>query len=146
MLIDRDAIANRIPHAGHMCLLHGVVEWDATTIRCIARSHRDADNPLRSRDRLHALCGVEYAAQAMALHGGLCGAAGQRARGGYLASVRDLVCHVERLDTFSGDLAIDAEKLLGDEHRVIYQFSVSSEGTELLGGRAAVVLDAAALP
>lgn len=146
MLIDKYEIANRIPHAGDMCLLDGVIEWDATTIRCISRSHRDADNPLRSRDRLPALCGVEYAAQAMALHGGLSGAGGERARSGYLASVRDLVCHVERLDTLSGDLAIDAEKLLGDEHRVIYQFWLYSDGTELLSGRAAVVLDVAGQP
>jgi predicted hotdog family 3-hydroxylacyl-ACP dehydratase len=146
MLIDKGEIANRIPHAGEMCLLEGVIEWDATTIRCIARSHRDANNPLRSCERLPALCGVEYAAQAMALHGALSGAVGQRARSGYLASVRDLVCHVERLDTLSGDLAIDAEKLLGDELRVIYQFRLYGDGAELISGRAAVVLDAAGQP
>lgn len=142
MLIDRYEIATRIPHSGAMCLLDGVIEWDATTIRCIARTHHDADNPLRSRDRLPVLCGIEYAAQAMALHGGLSDAVAERARSGYLASVRDLICHVDRLDTLSGDLAIDAEKLLGDEQRVIYQFTLHSDGRELLSGRAAVVLDA----
>jgi predicted hotdog family 3-hydroxylacyl-ACP dehydratase len=143
MLIDRSEIAKRIPHAGGMCLLDGVIQWDATTICCVSASHRDECNPLRSRGRLHAVCGVEYAAQAMALHGGLCGAVGRRPHTGYLASVRDLVCHVERLDGLPGELLVEAEKLLGDEQRVIYQFALKSGDKELLSGRAAVVLDVA---
>ena len=47
-------------------------------IRCVARGHRDADNPLRAGGELPALCGIEYAAQAMAAHGRTLG--GGRAR------------------------------------------------------------------
>ena len=36
---------------------------------------------------------------------------------GYLASVRDVVCAVRRLDDLEGDLVIEAEKLAGDEAR-----------------------------
>ena len=43
-----DGIASRIPHAGRMCLLDRVECWDTQRIRCRARSHRDADNPLRA--------------------------------------------------------------------------------------------------
>lgn len=141
MLIGKSDIAKMIPHSGAMCLLDGVLRWDATSIRCISGTHRDAHNPLRSRGRLHALCGVEYAAQAMALHGGLSGAVGQRPKTGYLASVRDLVCHTERLDALTSDLVIDAEQLLADEQRVIYQFTLRCDDAEVLTGRAAVVLD-----
>ncbi|MCK7498102.1 MAG: hypothetical protein MZW92_50905 [Comamonadaceae bacterium] len=66
--MNRDQICARLPHGGHMCLLERLESFDAEAIRCRARSHRDADNPLRSNGQLHAVCGVEYAAQAMALH------------------------------------------------------------------------------
>ncbi len=141
MLMTREALAALIPHAGAMCLLDGVLSWDDSRIRCIARSHRDPDNPLRHTGRLAALCGVEYASQAMAVHGGLTGG-GARPAAGYLASLRDLACHVERLDDVADDLIIDAENLTGEGSRVIYAFTISASGRELLKGRAAVVIDA----
>lgn len=139
--MTRDEIAALIPHAGTMCLLNGVLSWDRSRIRCIARSHRDPDNPLRHAGRLAALCGVEYASQAMAVHGGLT-AGGKRPAAGYLASLRDLACHVARLDEIAEDLVIDAENLTGEGSRVIYAFALSAGGRELLSGRAAVVIDA----
>ena len=54
-----------------MCLLEGVSSWDERSIRCIAVSHRDPGNPLAADGHLGAACGVEYAAQAMAVHGAL---------------------------------------------------------------------------
>ena len=69
--LDRAGIAARIPHAGSMCLLHALLDWSATTIACSAVSHRDADNPLRDAHGLPAAAAIEYAAQAMALHGAL---------------------------------------------------------------------------
>ena len=142
MALNRSEIARLIPHSGAMCLLEGVVEWDATRIRCVSRSHRDADNPLRSDGRLSALCGIEYAAQAMAVHGGLAGNIGSRPRAGYLVSLRDVVCRQQRLDTLDGDLVVDAAQLMGDHNRVIYQFTLHAGALEVLSGRATVVLDA----
>ncbi len=139
--MTREQLAALIPHAGTMCLLDGVLSWDRSRIRCIARSHRDAVNPLRHAGRLGALCGVEYASQAMAVHGGLT-AGGERPAAGYLASLRDLACRVARLDDIAEDLVIDAENLTGEGSRVIYAFSLSAGGRDLLSGRAAVVIDA----
>jgi predicted hotdog family 3-hydroxylacyl-ACP dehydratase len=124
-----------------MCLLEKVTVWDETSIRCTASSHCDPDNPLRDDGRLAAVCGVEYAAQAMAVHGGLA-AGGKRPAAGYLASVRDLTCHAERLDDLAEDLIIEAEKLMGEGSNVIYGFTVRAGDRELLSGRAAVVIDA----
>ena len=138
--MTRDEIAALIPHAGTMCLLNGVLSWDRSRIRCIARSHRAPDNPLRHAGRLAALCGVEYASQAMAVHGGLT-AGGARPTAGYLASLRDLACHVARLDDIAEDLVIDAENLTGEGSRVIYAFTLSAGGRDLLIGRAAAVID-----
>ncbi len=69
--MNHDAICARLPHAGRMCLLDRLEAWDGDSITCFATSHRDAHNPLRRAGRLPAVAGVEYAAQAMALHGNL---------------------------------------------------------------------------
>lgn len=142
MPLSKARIAGLIPHAGAMCLLDEVVSWDAAHIRALSRTHHDERNPLRSGGQLPALCGIEYAAQAMALHGGLAGAVAARPHAGYLVSVRDVVCRERRLDDLEGDLIVDAEHLAGDAERVMYRFSVRVGEAEVLSGRATVVLDA----
>jgi predicted hotdog family 3-hydroxylacyl-ACP dehydratase len=147
MLADREQIARLIPHAGSMCLLDGVTECDAQRIRCVSSTHVDALNPLRTVHGLPALCGIEYAAQAMAVHGGMTGADGAaRPRAGYLAGVRDVNCAVARLDTLAAPLTIEAERLMGDAVNVMYQFRVSAADEVVLQGRATVVLDAEKAP
>lgn len=140
MLLDADRIAGLIPHSGRMCLLNGVLSWDRDTIRCTANSHRDEDNPLRRGGHLSATCGIEYAAQAMALHGALSAADGAAQRPGLLASVRDLRRHAFALDECHGDLTIEARLLLSEGNRMIYAFSVSCADRTLIEGRSAVVL------
>jgi predicted hotdog family 3-hydroxylacyl-ACP dehydratase len=142
MLADKSAIAKVIPHTGSMCLLDGVLECDAQRIRCISSSHRDNNNPMRSGDALLALCGIEYAAQAMAVHGAWDAKFDSKPRAGYLAALRDVSCTTMRLDTLSDDLIIGAEKVMGDEARVIYQFSIHAGAEQIMSGRATVVLDA----
>jgi len=141
-MIGRDRIAALIPHAGTMGLLAEVTGWDAQSIRARATSHRDPANPLAVDGRLGAASGVEYAAQAMALHGGLSGVVGARPAAGYLASLRALVLRVDRLDDLEGDLIVEAERLAGEAASVSYQFSLHHAGRLLLSGRAAVILDA----
>ncbi len=144
-MLDRTAIAARIPHQGDMCLLDTVRDWNASTIQCTASSHRRADNPLRDAERLGIAAGIEYAAQAMALHGGLLADSSQPPRQGYLASVRSVNFHTLRLDDQPADLLVEAERLSGDANQVLYRFTVSAAGQPLLDGRAAVILDAGAL-
>lgn len=144
MLAGRAQIESLIPHAGTMCLLDGVIECDAQRIRCISSSHTALDNPLRTANGLPALCGIEYAAQAMALHGGMQAAAAgsdQRPRAGYLAGVRDVSCAAPRLDTLGTPLTIEAECLMGDGNNVVYAFRLSADDATVLQGRATVVLD-----
>ena len=143
MRLNRAGIAGLIPHSGTMCLLGGVVSWDALHIRCTSLSHRDPDNPLRADGGLPALCAIEYAAQAMAVHGGLAGSISAPPRSGFLASVRGVIINRERFDDLEDELIVDAEKVLGDEGRVIYQFAVHAGGLPIVSGRAAVVLDTA---
>ncbi len=70
-MIDVNRIRELVPHAGAMCLLESVVQYDDQSICCETSSHLGAHNPLRYKGRLSSLCGIEYAAQAMALHGAL---------------------------------------------------------------------------
>jgi predicted hotdog family 3-hydroxylacyl-ACP dehydratase len=146
-----DAICARLPHAGRMCLLERLESWDGDSITCIATSHRDADNPLRGGGRLHAVAGVEYAAQAMALHGNLLSApALSPVEGpdtlpaiGYLASVRDLKLDLEDLATVAEDLRVTARRLSGDASGFIYEFEIRAGARMLLSGRLAAKLLAA---
>jgi len=143
-------IARRIPHQGRMCLLERVSAWDTQQIRCEASSHLASNNPLRAHGRLGAACGIEYAAQAMAVHGTLlaetdCAAASQRPAMGYLVSVRGVTLHVDRIDELSDALSIHAERLSGDSGTVLYSFTLHAGPRLLLGGRAAVILNAQGL-
>lgn len=144
---DRAWIAAHIPHAGAMCLLDAVLAWDATTILCSADSHRGADHPLRAGARLGAACGVEYAAQAMAVHGALRAGPGSGSaalRAGALASVRGLELYTARLDTVAGPLAIMAERLGADAHAALYRFEVrAGDDCLLVRARVSLVFDAA---
>jgi predicted hotdog family 3-hydroxylacyl-ACP dehydratase len=145
--MNRAWIEARIPHHGRMCLLDEVIAWDARHIRCSTGTHRALDNPLRSHDRLGIACGVEYAAQAMALHGALASAAagataGAAARVGLLAGVRDVRLHVTRLDDIESDLFCEVTHVAGDNLTALYEFNLRDKDNSLLTGRASVVLDA----
>jgi len=141
-VLDRAGIATRIPHQGSMCLLDSAVAWDDAHIHCRAASHAAQDNPLRADGRLGAATGIEYAAQAMALHGALLASPDGAARQGYLASVRKLQLHTTRLDDLPGQIDIRAERLSGDSGTILYQFRLEHAGRTLLEGRAVVVMDA----
>ncbi len=143
-MLDRAWIAARIPHRGEMCLLEAVDEWSENAIICHALCHTDPDNPLRADHRLGAASGIEYAAQAMAVHGALLAGATDRPRQGYLTSVRQVSLHVARLDDLPGELSVRAERLSGDGNHILYQFSLAHRGRCLLEGRASVLLDATA--
>ena len=147
--LDRAGIAARIPHAGPMCLLDRMTAWSADAIECIAVNRRDPRHPLRSANGLLASATIEYAAQAMALHGALGGAAaGRSAAPGVLASARDIRLACRRLDDLPAAdpdvLVVAAKRQAADASRILYAFSVRHGGRELASGRVTVVLDALA--
>jgi predicted hotdog family 3-hydroxylacyl-ACP dehydratase len=137
--LEHEAIAALVPHAGSMCLLGRVLDWDADSIRCVAESHRDAGNPLRRDGLLPAVCAVEYALQAMAVHGALTGGGGPQPPG-YLASLRNLTLGATRLDDVAEDLAVEATALAREARSFVYAFEVSGGGRVLLSGQAAIIL------
>ena len=139
-MIDHAAIAALIPHAGTMCLLDHVSSWDAQSIVCVASSHRQPGNPLAVDGWLGVGCSLEYAAQAMAVHGGLTGIVAERPRSGYLVSVRALTFHRRRLDDLDSDLSIKAVRLAGQQAVCAYDFLIESADAKVAQGRATVLL------
>jgi predicted hotdog family 3-hydroxylacyl-ACP dehydratase len=163
MRLDRAWIERHIPHQGRMCLLDEVIDWDADRISCRSGTHRADDHPLRAHGRLGITCGIEYAAQAMAVHGALVAGALEAGRNvparadsaplhgvpaaftpaaGFLASVRGVQIQVLRLDDVPGDLICHALRVAGDRGTALYEFELRSDAARLLSGRATVVLDA----
>jgi predicted hotdog family 3-hydroxylacyl-ACP dehydratase len=166
MRLNRAWIESRIPHRGRMCLLDEVIAWSDARVSCRSSTHRETDNPLRAYGRLGIACGIEYAAQAMAVHGALVAASSAADRGaplsgspaaawaapgtpaagspaaGFLAAVRDVRFHSLRLDDVQGDLICDAARMAGDASTALYEFELRSEAALLLRGRATVVFDA----
>lgn len=140
-IISKDALCRLIPHHGTMCLLDAVEQWDDTNILCATSSHRDVTNPLRRDNQLEAICGVEYAAQAMAVHVGLLRQKQEhRLTVGYLGAVKNLTLLAARLDDVKEDLTVQATRLVGEVDCFIYTFRVSAERQELLNGRASIFL------
>jgi predicted hotdog family 3-hydroxylacyl-ACP dehydratase len=146
--LSKADIATRIPHSGPMCLLDRVVSWNNETIICEANNHNDANHPLAYDGMLDTMAAIEYAAQAMAVHGALIAenaasvASSDGPKMGYLASVRDVSCAIPFLHELSLPLRIEATRLIGEETRVLYEFKVSAGEQLCAQGRAAVVLDA----
>lgn len=136
-------IAKLLPHRGSMVLLDDVIDYDAGRIHCLARRHRSTDNPLREGGRLPAWCGLEYAAQAMAVHQGLCAGDSAPPARGFLAVARELEISINELDGLPGELHIHAEKIIAEGGRSLYQFHLTSDEQPVLSGRVAVVLQGA---
>ena len=143
MHLDRRWIQAHIPHQNGMCLLDEVLSWDATHAQCRSSTHCAPGNPLRAYGRLGAACGIEYAAQTMAVHGALVAeAAGSVAPVGLLASIRGVQMNVDRLDDVASDLVTFVERVAGDVSTVLYEFSVTANAVVLLRGRAAIAFGA----
>lgn len=141
--IGHEQILGMIPHAGAICLLDEVLDWNAVSVRCISRRYREPGNPLRRADgTLGTACGIEIAAQAMAVHGRLTAPADGKPVPGYLVSLRNVRLAAPMLDDAAGPLLIEARLMAGGEGGASYEFTVSAQGTPWLGGRATVLFGA----
>jgi predicted hotdog family 3-hydroxylacyl-ACP dehydratase len=136
-------IAALVPQQGAMCLLDEILSFDARSVVCRTASHRSPANPLRRDGRLPAIAGIEYGAQAMAVHGALNlgSPAANAVQRGLLAGVRAVRCGARYLDEETGPLTVRAERLIAEGGRLLYSFVVEGAGAELVSGRIAVVLE-----
>ena len=134
-------ISRLIPHGGAMCLLDSIESWTDDLIVCRATSHRRPDNPLRDDSGLRALCGIEYAAQAIAAHGALLRGPGEPSPlSAVLASARGVTTTLSHLDGLLEPLTIRATLLLTHEEGHIYDVMITGDGRSLLTGRLSVMM------
>jgi predicted hotdog family 3-hydroxylacyl-ACP dehydratase len=135
-----EELCGLIPHAGRMCLISALVEWDAKRIQCRSDSHRSRDNPLRHRGRLHVVHAIEYGAQAAAIHAGLIGRAqGSAPEPAVLAGASQIELQATRLDDLQGPLEIRATRVLALGDNAVYVFAVGHAGKELAQGRLTLI-------
>lgn len=135
-------IETLIPHAGPMVLVDSITHWDPQHIRCEARSHLEANNPLRQAGELSVYAGVEYAAQAMAAHARLVAEkpAGETPRRGFIAVASKLKASVGTLDEIVASLIIEAQVVAQTSDSSLYEFTLYAADTPLLSGQLTAVL------
>lgn len=137
---DKQALCDLIPHAGSMCLLDKVVQWDENIIVCTTQSHLSPDNPLRNSFGLSTITLVEYGAQAMAVHGGLLSRAqGEQMQAGYLAALREVIYEPGNIHDITDELQVTATREYASSGSMIYFFSITAGKQTLLSGRATVI-------
>ncbi len=128
-----------LPHGKDMCCLSTVESWSDTDITCTSDSHLDKAHPLRRNDILETISGIEFAAQAMAVHIALTNAQhNQPGTFGYLGGIRDLIVHVMRLDVATIALNIQATLLINQGTNFMYAFRLTTDTYPLLSGRASI--------
>ncbi len=141
--IDMQRLYDRLPHSGSMRLVSKVVEWDRDSVRCRASSHQQSDNPLRVNNLLSAICALEYAAQAFALHGLLVADEfGETAPDNsriFVALVNELNLHAERLDERRGELTIDGQVIFRQPGSTVYRFEVHDTARLLVNGQVGLI-------
>jgi len=125
-----------------MVLLDAISLWDQQTIRCLTQSHLLPDNPLRDGGVLSVFAGVEYAAQAMAIHARLLDSATADIppRKGFLAVASKLNANVDVLDHIAAPIQVEANMLAHNTDSSLYAFSLTADGQTLLSGQLTAVI------
>jgi predicted hotdog family 3-hydroxylacyl-ACP dehydratase len=140
MNVSRADVERMLEHAGDMCLLDCTTEWDNQNIYCSAPAPQ-AGHPLMRDGRVPAIAGVEYAAQAAALHGALLDTA-MTPRAGMLAKLRDITLHRPWFPASKKSLMIHAKLISRTDGGCMYSFEVTSEQQTITSGSLMVVFTA----
>ncbi|MGI9292679.1 MAG: hypothetical protein ACR2PS_01745 [Pseudomonadales bacterium] len=133
----------QLPHSGAMCLIDQVLSWDENGICCSADSHLSPANPLRENGSLPGLCALEYAAQALALHGVLNRPqkmSGARYAEAYVVTSQRLAFEAGDLSNTSESLIITAELTVRHKESAVYAVNVTIGDSCMLHGDLGVML------
>lgn len=144
--MNKSQICQLLPHSGTMCLIDEIVSWDKEMLLAKTMSHTEIKNPLSHESSLNSIHGVEYAAQAMALHSALMKSAEkeQTESRGYLASVKNIKILQEYLFEKQGDdltaLLIKVFVLMAGNQGFSYQFEVLKGDKVYISGKITIFL------
>jgi predicted hotdog family 3-hydroxylacyl-ACP dehydratase len=143
MHLNHSDIAQRLPHAGNMCLLDSVIQYNKLSLTALATSHLAKDNPLRLDNKIAAINGVEYAAQAMAIHASLMTPPLPETNNkpmGYLATVRNIAIISAYLPESTSPINITVTQLMSDVHGFTYEFQLSCDQALVISGKITIFL------
>ncbi len=144
--MKKSQICQLLPHSGTMCLIDEIVSWDKEMLVAKTMSHTELKNPLTNEDSLNSIHGVEYAAQAMALHSALIKSEKmeQTKTRGYLASVKNINILQEYLFEKQGDditpLLIKVFVLMAGSQGFSYQFEILKGDQVYISGKITIFL------
>ena len=138
--LQRQQIADLIPHQGNMCLLDTIVRWDDEEIAASAVRHHDPDNPLLREGELRCIVLIEYAAQAAAVHAALTEGSIGEGEAAFIGAVRSLKLHRQLIDRNCRELEFQARCILNDPSGAIYQLTAHSGQELLMESRVVMVL------
>ena len=138
-VLNSQEIEQYLPHAGKMSLLHTVSYADSLLLKASAISHLNSNNPLRLNDKLASINGIEYAAQAMAIHGFLLSKE-DAVQKGYIASVRNIEIKTPFFPETESVIKIEVQQLMSDTNGFTYQFHISAGKKTLISGKITIFL------
>ena len=157
-MTDVQELYQLLPHAGAMRLIDHVLSWDQGMIQCSTATHLCPDNPLRQGGDLPAWSGLEYAAQAFALHGVLVNLENESGESGslavskpveaYVVTVQEMNCLEDSLLTCAAPLLITANMVFSQGESAVYEFMIAVQDRDvkprpLVTGSVGVMLSSA---
>ena len=142
IILNKTAIAELIPHADEIVLLDSCILSSAEGLTCISNSHTDKNNPLRNANGLSATSGVEYAAQAIAVHAALQN--NKNTGQGLLVACKNIICRLRYLDTIATEIQIQVEHIGGSVELGVlqYKFHINASGKvqKLISGELSIAI------
>ncbi|ACE83630.1 hypothetical protein [Cellvibrio japonicus] len=132
--MNRQQIAQLIPHGDAMCMLDEVVAWNSEHIHCRSYLVNMTANPLCEHGQLDTVLLIEYGAQAAAVHAALVQSHLGEMRPAYIGAVKD----IELLGAISDNstpLELHAQCLLNNRQGAIYELLATQADIPLLRGR-----------
>ncbi len=140
ILFNKAQIEALIPHKANMCLLEEVHTYTQDQICCRTSTHLSPDNPLKQNGMLSKMHLIEYAAQAIAIHGGILDRENTcKPRLGYIAAVKSVEWF--GFDTTAKFLEVRGSVVLSDDNSKLYDLTViHPDGTISCTARVLVAL------
>lgn len=142
MPANKQEVASCLPHKGPMVLLENVLHCTEEGLECETRTHLQVEHPLSIEGQLSIFVGVEYAAQAMALHKSLNAVGDGKVRSGFVAVTSNVTPYLDFLNQASGALNVVVNMLDSSGGGSLYEFRIthSQEKLPVLEGKLLVML------
>ena len=140
---NANALYDKLPHEGDICLLDSITDYDSQNIYCLTK--KPTTCPLQHEANLSAWVALEYAAQALACHGILNAANSGESdsiSSAWIIGVKYLHCLKDFLPQDNVEAYTIAARILAHQPGIAsYEFSLSANNTCLVFGQLNVAFE-----